>query len=486
MMTEIKDNLLEYLQLKAETFKEPDLDWMVPQLVEHFKSKITSYSYKIYKEHNPLAVKSFTECSQQTLRKATKRFLFEKQFWKTSPERKLGGYLGAALKYKALQETYQLWGTQKTTQIICPGCRDLGNRNFCQESDGLYYCSVCADKVEQLTEDLKKNDSGSLRAELEFHKAFRTHSRAGYSCPDCFKFIPKSNCGKFAISCPYPRCSYSGQIEDLEKMLHPLAVVARNNVVSMNANVKSNDYAIELGALLPVTDDADPSIKIEINEIYEKQLATLKLVVNDQINQVKKYGLRGTYHQKLLMYQAFQTMIEKTPEEMVSYLARKIKGVSDGPIQSRIFQEYIKKIEDALPFTIFKGGEDVEILSISDPRLNLFVGKSVFEAEVNEKGIIPNNTIETYTGSRKFKMFGPCFLGKIIDINDYTTNESYLSKLKSHTFAHIETTLMPGTLVKVTHFRIPAHYELGSLVFLQKIRKNISDKVQYKLYGIKK
>src|SRR5690606_12115260 len=101
--------------------------------------------------------------------------------------------------------------------------------------------------------------------------------------------------------------------------------------------------------------------------------------------------------QKLLMYEAFQEMLENFPEEMVSYLVHR-KQNSDFPIQSRIFQTYARLMEEALPIDLVINGKKYSILSLTDPFLQLFTGISEFEAVVQDNYVIPNNTVERYVG----------------------------------------------------------------------------------------
>ena len=44
----------------------------------------------------------------------------------------------------------------------------------------------------------------------------------------------------------------------------------------------------------------------------------------------------------------------------------------------------------------------------------------------------------------------------------------------------------PGTPVEVTHYFINSHYEIGPMVYLQRIRKKIVDKIFFKMHGTKR
>ena len=40
--------------------------------------------------------------------------------------------------------------------------------------------------------------------------------------------------------------------------------------------------------------------------------------------------------------------------------------------------------------------------------------------------------------------------------------------------------LEPGTKVTVTHLRVPPHYQMGGMVYINRIRKKIVDRVKFK------
>ena len=180
-------------------------------------------------------------------------------------------------------------------------------------------------------------------------------------------------------------------------------------------------------------------------------------------------------------------MLENHPIEMVRYLVHRYQR-SDFPIQARIFQIYYKLVENSLPFTIEKRGKEIDIIDLTSPDLALFDGISEFETEVEKNNIIPNKTKEEYIGGRNYKNYGPCFLGKIIDIIDLESEKSIKNEMLEYGFLQIKmrNVVKVGTPVKVIHYRILSHYEIGSLVFLQHTRKNIVDSVYFRLHGKKR
>ena len=231
------------------------------------------------------------------------------------------------------------------------------------------------------------------------------------------------------------------------------------------------------------------SLQVENGLEYsdENELKILTTVICEQLERVKRMNSKSTATQKLLMYKAYQRMLDQYPIEMVAYLVY-MNQKSDFPIQARIFQTYTKLVEDFMPFTITKHGKEIDILDLTSPDLALFDGISEFETEVRVNHTIPNKTKEEYIGGRNYKNYGPCFFGKIIDVVDLNIGESIKNKIIEYSFSQIEmdSSIEAGTPVKVIHFRILSHYEMDSLVFLQRIRKSIVDSVYFKLNGHKR
>jgi hypothetical protein len=76
-------------------------------------------------------------------------------------------------------------------------------------------------------------------------------------------------------------------------------------------------------------------------------------------------------------------------------------------------------------------------------------------------------------------------MGLLCDVQD-ENGKSLLSEVEYYTFSNIKMkkTVPQNTLVKVIHFRMPPHYEMFSLVSLQRTRKCIVSSIRKRL-GIK-
>lgn len=485
-------NIFNKINSSLNNLKEDDLDlWVVPELLEFYKEKLSYLTYKSYgTSSNVVSNAAFKEQAKILLRSSCYSFLFKMEHWRTG--RDLNSYLLSCLKRLSGKLFYDAESIKKTNIPICPGCKFLGNKEFLYPESDLLRCKLCTQEAERLSQDIKYNGHKDFKttilfeSRLKIHKSFSLHSMSGYKCPECERFIPKSLDGKFGISCPYTDCSFSGKIDNLQKKIHPVGFGQKQDR-SLQETIYSgfdSGSEIELQSLFSDESTVNPDIIIEMRENYELEYKTLQQVLEEQTQQIKRNNSSTTMLQKLSMYEAYKNMLEKYPEDMVSYLVHR-KQNSEYPIQSRIFQEYVKIIEESLPYDIkISGDEKYTIYSLTDPNLQLFLGKSEFNAIVGTDLVIHNGTKETYVGSLTFKDYGSCFIGQLINIVNQKTGLSIKDKVKNYTFSKIQMEdILPGIEVTVSHYRIHSHYEVGALVFLQRIRRSIVDSIFFRLHG---
>lgn len=485
-------NILETINTKPQSITELDLDEVSSELVKIYRPKLDflakkAYGFKTSEETPEVVLSSFKEQAKTELKSALFTFLFKSEHWRTG--RDINPYLLTTLNRLGDRISQDLSSAKKTNVPICPLCKENGQREFLAGENKMLRCQACTQKRDLLTEELVKNRNSmssaariNIEAKISSAKIFALHTRKGYRCPDCSKFIPESANTANGISCPFDSCVFIGNIEGLEAMAHPVTLCQRRGVslqTTISESDKGGDFTLESTL---EADVLDADICIDVHERMENEYAVLCQVIDDQISLIKRTNASSTITQKLLMYEAYKSMVAKYPEEMVSYLVHQ-KQTSEFPLQARIFQEYVSLVENYLPFTMTKGDATIDIVDLTDPNLSLFLGVSRYDAVVRSNYTIPNNTSETYTGGRKFKNYGPCFIGKIIDIVDVKSNISLRGSIKEHSFVDItmEPCVPVGTEVHVTHFRIPSHYEMGSLVFLQRIRRHLVDKVFFRL-----
>ena len=472
---------------------DADLDWIITELFDHYSNKICSLAHYAYGPSaagkSSVALQAFQKQAKNELRKGLATYLFSSQHWRTG--RDVNTYLLTCLNRLADRIKLDIESAKKISVPICPACKSLGHKEYLRYESKLLRCDHCTQEVLRIeTEVQNANDDlvqSKLRTRLNLHKVFQLHTRRGYRCPDCERFIPDSYIQQYGVTCLYSDCGFFGTMNEIDVMAHPLGL-GKQQTVSINSLVYTDNDA---GKKVEWQDffesgDVNADVKMEVGQQYQNELEVLKSVIDSQIERIRRNESIERGRQKLLMYEAYQSMVKRFPEEMVSYLVH--RKHSGAPIQSRIFQEYVRNIENALPFTITQGGCAVEVCSLLDPNLGLFLGVSEFEAAVKSDKTIPNNTIETYTGGRKLKFFGPCFIGLLTEVEDLQTGESLFDQVDSYTFVQIKMkdNVPSGTQVKVTHFRIPSHYEMGGLVYLQRIRRKVVDSVYYKLHGKKR
>ena len=471
----------------APFLDETDLDWIVPKLLSHYDVRIRSLARKAYgaaanqTESGPsVALSAFREWAREEISSALKTFLFKSEHWRSG--RNIEPYLIKSIGRLADRLKWNQEGDKKINALVCPGCKYLLKKEYLQPFGKLWKCPACYEQTQIIDGEIaKSNESMSIKLEMKskLFKAFAFHSKTGYRCPECSRFIPESSNGVYGIVCPYPDCSYFGDVRNLEKMIHPVSLTRRNNL-SLQTPIDEKHQIQEL----IVSHNIEAECRIQASETFIEELNLLKQVVDNQLDLVNRTNCIGTKLQKALMYEAYRNIINKFPEEMVSYLVHR-KQSADFPLQAKIFQEYVGLMQDSLPYTIIQNNKEYEVMSLLDPKISLFDGISVFDANVRFDYTIPNNTAECYMGGRKFKNYGPCFIGLILDIEDKNKNISIKEEIKEYSFVQIKmkNTVEAGTPVTVKHYRMPSHYEMGSLVYLQRTRKKIVDKIYFKMNG---
>ena len=127
-------------------------------------------------------------------------------------------------------------------------------------------------------------------------------------------------------------------------------------------------------------------------------------------------------------------------------------------------------MEKSLPICYRKSKEIITINSLLD--LNIFSGISNFDAIVSEKLEIENNTKEFYIGGRKAVYAQPFYIGKLLNIT--FNDNSLLDNVKEYSFSKIYMKdIEPGIKVNVSHLRIPPHYQMGGMVYINRVRQYI-------------
>lgn len=201
------------------------------------------------------------------------------------------------------------------------------------------------------------------------------------------------------------------------------------------------------------------------------EIEKIKDIIRDISINLNFVSCNYTVTQKTLMCQSFLEILEEFPQEMSQYLLNGTRGPS---LQNKIFKKYLKILEKSLPFTYIKGNKKYVVSSITDKNLNIFIDTQEFEQFINSNLKIKNNTQNIYIGGRKASYVKPYYIGKLIDVVDIEKNKSILGKVEDYTFSYIKMgDVPPGTKVKVIHLAVPPHYQMGPMVYLNRIKTEI-------------
>ena len=351
---------------------------------------------------------------------------------------------------------------KKKTEYICPGCLFDGKEIPVSYVNNIFKCEVCESELNS-TNDPKK---------ILFYRTFFRHSKPGYHCSDCDRFLPHPADESPVISCPYFDCCFVGTWSNLKRMYHP---TIRSNTEKLIIDI-IQDNGVMINDNL-VSQDVDTISKMEMKENLENRVKFLQEVIDYQSGNVPYSSSDFTVKHKLLVYKAFDNLLQSNQEEMVGYLLDQSRS---GGFQHRVFQEYIRLLEACLPYNIKKGNKLYKIESLLDNSLCLFDGISVFTAIVNDKYEIKNNTQEYYIGGRKASYSKPFYMGKLLNVLDNKNNATIMNNVIEYSFSKIKIkNIDPGTEVTVTHLRIPPHYQMGGMVYVNRVRKKIVDRANF-------
>lgn len=494
-MTEPEYNFLSKLNEISPILLESDLDaYVTSRAYDDLLPYIENLARKTipHQELDELRISSFKESSKQEIKNSLNTFIFKSKLWKD--DRNPVPYIKLCLKRMAGVMANDRNGVQQALVMVCPLCLYNNNRTYLHQNTSLWECSKCnidfekyQNQLQQALKDKNQKLASEAQINLKSILVFKAHSRKGYCCPDCKKFIPHSAATQFGISCPYPNCFFFGDISGLELMNHPLGLgrsLQARSTISMDSPICKSD-SDGTATLSDITYSKNQILQddiLQVKQESEKEFFILLQSIEELISIMKRQSTSATKRQKILMLEAYKNLCNQMPQEMVSYLVHR-KQSSETPLQSRIFQEYVSLIENSLPFHLKKGDKKTLIMSLTDENLNLFLGQSQYDSVVGMNNIIPNETKEIYIGDRTHKHYGPCFIGKIIDVIDLDTNQSLIKDVESYSFVQIvmHARVRVGTRVRVIHFRIPCHYETKHMVYAQRMRRSIVDKIYYKL-----
>lgn len=431
-----------------------DADILVQDFFKDRKQSIIVLHKIFFKKTNQLSLQALIEELTEELRTGCVTFIN-----KNSPLEEINSYLFYIAN--AYCKKIAIPFVKTKNDYLCPACIYLGNKSII-EFNKVFKCSVCAHDLQICIDPIKN----------KLLTTFYCHNKSGYRCLDCNRFLPHPIDNSLTISCPYFDCTFVGPFSMLRKMNHP--------TLKSNPEKLVLDLSFDRKSSLKdsiVSQDANALAKVEITESLQKTTKVIKEIIEAQANNIYYSSSDFTVKHKQYVYNAFSNLLEKFPIEMTQYLSGELNGYAG--FQHKIFQEYIRLLEEALPFFITKKRKLYKIDSLLDRSFCLFDGISIFSGSVNEKLNIKNETKEFYIGGRKASYTKPFYIGKLLSVIDVNTNESLLPMVKEYSFSKIKMRDVKfGTPVTVTHLRVPPHYQMGGMVYVNRIRKKIIDRAK--------
>jgi hypothetical protein len=419
----------------------------VSSFMEKNSSAINHLGRKAYNNSSsPVALNAFRHIASNVLTSACDHFVSDQE----NDLSHLDRYLFGSLKIAALK----ILNEGKQSTLICPACKYYDQISFLVQMSEKLACKACQRNYYEANDEKEKL----------FYEAFGEHSRSGFRCDGCKRFIPASSQDRDI--CPYPDCQVKNSLLTVKEMAHPIIRVQNSNI--------SYD--------MPLRYDwgwTNPDATFESEEVH-KELRMIKKCLEEQIKTLHYKGYPNTYISRLCMYKAFKNLLATNLDEMIPYLSGTRKTNGGGKIQVKVFQEFIRELEKELPFSYQLRDEKCEIKSITDERLHLFAGESVFEAKVGLDGKIPNNTKEIYIGGRNGYHHLPYYIGELLEVKNLENNMSLLDRVVEYSCVNIkmQPSIEPETKVVVKHLRIVPHYSMGGFIILNRIKKKITDRVK--------
>lgn len=436
-----------------------DVDLLVENFIKEREQGIATLHRVYFHNDNQLSLRALKEDVLDDLRTGCVSFIN-----KGSPIDELHDYL-FYITNAFCKKLGNPFVVKRKIEYICPGCLFLEKQCRIIYFDKIFKCDECKYEL-SVSFDPKK---------MFFFETFACHNKSGYRCFDCDRFIPKPMNNLSDVSCPYFDCCFSGSIFNLNKMNHP--TVKSNPEKLILDMVPDNGFSLKDKIL---SQEVSAHSRIEMGEDLQDKIKLLNDIIETQSNNVPYSSSDATIRHKQHVYKAFANLLKDFPDDMSNYLLN--NNDNHMGFQHRIFQEYIKLLEESFPFIITKNKKRYKIDNLLDNNLCLFDGISEFSGMISEKLVIKNETKEFYIGGRKAAYAKPFYIGKLLNVIKSEDHSSIIHLVKDYSFSQIRMHgIDPGTQVVVTHLRIPPHYGMGGMTYVNRVRKKIVDRA--KLYN---
>ena len=462
-LEEISNNLFPLLQKSIEALSSR----IVP--------KITTGDLTLTKQAFELRVKNIIKYALSTY--------ISNRRWETNV--KLYPYLLKTISRfgETVLSENSLDDSNKETLNVCPACKEYKMREVLQFDGTHFTCNNCDRRIEDIKKEINNiSDKSSisldyLEKKLYFVKAFSKHSKKGVKCPECNKFVPEScYIGDFLI-CPYPKCR--ADCTDALPMKHPKQVLKRHN----EELVKQTDSSVYEHTRADIhCSNSNAFNSLDDKEDFDYKFQMIKNIIESQ---KRTHGNTRKMPVKACVYKAFLNVLENHPKDMVEYIT--IGGQRTGvSIQSLIYQEFGKCVEDLLPIRFFTKGNEVYIDNVLDERLHIYDGIKRFSNYIDQNNCV-RKKIQYSVDRNTFELSlekEDSFMAKIISIQDQQGNDiSDIIDDYSFTLVNLKNNdkIKPGEKITVKYYSIRPNYTLGCMIFVQRIKKAIKESVDRKL-----
>jgi hypothetical protein len=369
----------------------------------------------------------------------------------------------------------------RAIQNVCPACKEYKMREVLDFDGKSFLCNNCYLKINDISKEIKNcSDSITLdylEKKLYFVKSFSKHSKDGVKCPNCNRFVPESCYIDDFLICPYPKCN--ADCSEAIPMKHPVQVIKRYTV---DINYKPKELEGTNYSGIYCTDKEDAFNLLD----DEEDLKNKKEIIQNVIRMQKKtHANLKKMPNKYCMYEAFEYILQNFPEDMVKYIT--IGGQRDGiSIQSMIYQAFCNKMEKYLPIRFFTKGQQVLIENVLDSRLHLYDGAKQFTNFVDQNNCVKKKiqyNLDKNTFEKSIET-QDSFIAKIFSITDQYGCE-LIDFVDEYNFTSVkmknDDKVKPGTVLTIKYYSIRPNYTLGSMIYLQRIKKKLKDSTSRKL-----
>jgi hypothetical protein len=473
-----------YPNTLAPTDLDPVFAALLPYIKKNIDVKVESLIREISatssgsNEDLSLPRKAFAIQVEGYAKDSLNTYLFKTKKWQNKVP--VIPFMMKAVHFCITRDINHACAVNKINLFVCPACKEHYIREPLVElSEGLF-CKCCDDYINSYN----KEPSGSLFYQrLILAKKFVKHSKRGVRCPRCARFVPVSLKSNGMLLCPYPGCGVN--CTQAYGYVHPKALFPAETVsFSINNKEQVSKEAVRSHIeLVDIISDqgcfSSTDSCVEQLEIIQSTLSSLKEIISNQ----KVVQARSSIN-KIIMYDAILSTVEKYPVEMIGFLIKK-NPVSDMPIYATIFQEFSKQMLELLPITKNRNGRTITIEDPLDRNLHLFTGVKSFVGEVDKGLCLRKPTVLWKDRTRaveteRTKSGLCCFMAKIKHIFDENGND-LMPYINFYSFVNVQfkdagnkAFIYEGKKVLVEYYAIPAHYSMKSMAHLRRIIAKIS------------